>query len=64
MQNQSEEDREAQMEAAEDEHKALMLEVGALRAEVQAMRAETAAAIDQAVGRTGAHGPDRRRTII
>ena len=50
MQNQSEEDREAQMEAAEDEHKALMLEVGALRAEVQAMRAETASAIARLSG--------------
>ena len=50
MQNQSEEDREAQMEAAEDEHKALMLEVGALRAEIQAMRAETASAIARLSG--------------
>lgn len=41
MQSQAEAEREEIMEASEDEHKTLILEVGALRAELAAMRAET-----------------------
>ena len=42
--------RDEILEANEDEHKELMLEVGALRSEIAALRAETREALGKGVG--------------
>ena len=48
MQNQADAERDEIIEANEDEHEELMLEIGALRAEISALRSETREALGKA----------------